>query len=97
MGSLNVFYSALALSGNYFLQVTIDPLTLLQTAPFSGANIAVYWLRAHALGTDRDIEVNILNKTFEQKGAKKHLIFTTIRVYKRLRWAGGASSKVVTA
>ena len=43
---------------------------MLQTAPFSGANIGVYWLRAHALGAERDIEVNISNKTFEQKGAK---------------------------
>ena len=30
----------------------------------------MYWLRAHALGAERDIEVNISNKTLEQKGAK---------------------------
>ena len=30
----------------------------------------MYWLRVHALGAERDIEVNISNKTFEQKGAK---------------------------
>ncbi len=30
----------------------------------------VYWLRADALGAERDIEVNNSNKTFEQKGAK---------------------------
>ena len=30
----------------------------------------MYWLRAHALGAERDIEVQISNKTFEQKGAK---------------------------
>ena len=30
----------------------------------------MYWLRAHALGAERDIEVNISNKTFKQKGAK---------------------------
>ena len=28
---------------------------ILQTAPFSGANIGV-WLRAHALGAERDLE-----------------------------------------
>ena len=45
-------------------------LCILQTALFCGANIGVYWLRAHALGTERDIEVNISNITFEQNGAK---------------------------
>ncbi len=49
-------------------------LFILQTAPFSGANIGVCWPRAHALGAERDIEVNISDKTFEQKGAKKHFI-----------------------
>ena len=34
------------------------------------ANVGVYWLRAHALGAERDIEVNISNKTVEQKCAK---------------------------
>ena len=43
---------------------------ILQTAPFSGANTGVYWLRAHALGAERDIEVTISNKNLEQKGAK---------------------------
>ena len=45
----------------------------------------------------KNIEVNISNKTFEQKVRKQHFIYTTIRVYKRLRWAGGASVKVHTA
>ena len=39
-------------------------------SPFSVANIGVYWLCAHALGAERDIEVTISNKTFEQHGAK---------------------------
>ena len=43
---------------------------ILQTAPFSGANIRVCWVCAHALGALRDIEVTISNKTFEQNGAK---------------------------
>ena len=30
----------------------------------------MYWLRAHGLGAERDIEVNNSNKTLEQKGAK---------------------------
>ena len=38
-----------------------------QTTPFSGANIRVYWLRAHALGAERGIEVNISNETFVYK------------------------------
>ena len=38
-----------------------------QTAPFSGANIGVYWLRAHVLGAERGIEVNISNETFVYK------------------------------
>ena len=53
-----------------FLATLCSLFFILQTAPFSGANIGVYWLRAHALGAERDIEVNISNKTFEQKGAK---------------------------
>ena len=54
-------------------------LFILQTALFSVANIGVYWLRAHALGAQRDIEVNISNKTFEQNGAK-----ITFRIYNDL-------------
>ena len=44
---------------------------ILQTAPFSGANIRV-WLCAHALGAERDVEV--YNKTFEQKVRMKREI-----------------------
>ena len=29
---------------------------ILQIAPFSGANIGVYWLRVHALGAERDMK-----------------------------------------
>ena len=50
--------------------VLCSSLFIFQTTPFSGANIGVCWLRAHALGAERDIEVNISNKTFEQNGAK---------------------------
>ena len=39
--------------------------------------------------TWNDPEVNISTKTFEQNGAK-----ITFRIYKRLRWAGGACLKV---
>ena len=38
-------------------------LFILQTAPFSGANIGICWIRVHALGAERHIEVNISNKT----------------------------------
>ena len=44
--------------------------------PFSGANIGVCCLRAHALGAERDIEVKMSNKTFEQNGAK-----ITVHIY----------------
>ena len=53
-----------------FFKTHISSLFILQTAPFSAANRGVYWLRAHALGAERDIELKISNKTFEQKGAK---------------------------
>ena len=64
------------------------PYSLFHTVPCtdtgflanSGANIGVYWLRAHALGAERDIEVTISNKTFEQNGAKI-TFHHTIRVY----------------
>ena len=39
-------------------------------SPLSRAKISVYWLRAHALGVERDIEVTISNNTFGQNNAK---------------------------
>ena len=34
---------------------------------FSGANIGICWLRAHALGAERDVEVKLLSKKVRMK------------------------------
>ncbi len=49
-----------------------DVWSINYEAPFSGANIGVYWLCAHALSAERDmyIEVNISNTTLNKKVRK---------------------------